>query len=597
MNTKHTLVFLFTVITSSWIYGQDNKIIIENAASQKAVEIYSDLNLDGAIELFDAAEKNKVRIAGNLAPDGGSITLKDENETNKIHLSGGSKLGGGVFDLRNKDGENRIQMATGAEGYGSMRLVGRHGNTNLLFSESTKEGGAVSINDKNGTAKVTIVSDSTFGGAVYMGATSQNIRLTPTETNDDLGKISLLNAANNETVELESSELSGSISFRDTSDNFIAGMGGESLFGLLQLNSIDHSQAVKAADKSGYGYLEIFTDSTDTDGGTGNVTASLYSDSFANGNGALELFSKEEKLTPKVELLVPSYNSGELNLYGPNGSRNIGLGVPNTTDVDYGFIAVYDDNNQSRIQMLPDSIFQGAGVIRTFGENGSFNTVVGAYEHRNLGYFGAVNHLDQHRAKLYCSTLGGAGYVTADIIQTFSNKAVMWEDGNGGRFDIVGANAKIYVDGSGQGTIEADVKNFSMPHPVLEDKKIVYACIEGPEAAAYARGTAQLQNGKAIIQLPDHFTMVAAEEGMTVILTPLSADSKGLAVTSKKLDGITVQEMFSGTGDYEFDWEVKSIRKGFEDYKVIRDKDGPMQPYRDPNLEVRTVSDVMGQRK
>ena len=135
--------------------------------------------------------------------------------------------------------------------------------------------------------------------------------------------------------------------------------------------------------------------------------------------------------------------------------------------------------------------------------------------------------------------------------------------------------AQMFVASNGDGTIQANMKNFSMQHPLQPDKRIVYACIEGPEAAAYARGTAQLQNGRATIELPEHFRLVAAEEGMTVILTPISIQSKGLAIVRKSLDGIEVGEMFEGKGNYEFDWEVKSIRKGYENYEVIRDNDKP----------------------
>jgi len=57
---------------------------------------------------------------------------------------------------------------------------------------------------------------------------------------------------------------------------------------------------------------------------------------------------------------------------------------------------------------------------------------------------------------------------------------------------------------------------------------------------------------------------------MTVQVTPLSSDSLGLAVAAKRLDGIVVKELHGGTGNYEFDWEVKSVRKGYEKYQVIR---------------------------
>ena len=101
----------------------------------------------------------------------------------------------------------------------------------------------------------------------------------------------------------------------------------------------------------------------------------------------------------------------------------------------------------------------------------------------------------------------------------------------------------------------ADIKNFRVPHPSQPDTDIVYACVEGPEAAVYVRGTAHLVNGEAVISLPDHFGSVASPEGMTVQVTPLSADSLGLAIVTKRLSGIEAKELHRGTGNYEFDWE------------------------------------------
>jgi hypothetical protein len=57
---------------------------------------------------------------------------------------------------------------------------------------------------------------------------------------------------------------------------------------------------------------------------------------------------------------------------------------------------------------------------------------------------------------------------------------------------------------------------------------------------------------------------------MTVQLTPLSVASKGLAVVEKTAQGFIVKELMDGKGNYSFDWEVKAIRKGYEDYQVVR---------------------------
>jgi hypothetical protein len=47
----------------------------------------------------------------------------------------------------------------------------------------------------------------------------------------------------------------------------------------------------------------------------------------------------------------------------------------------------------------------------------------------------------------------------------------------------------------------------------------------------------------------------------------------GLAVVEKTEKGFKVKELMKGKGNYQFDWEVKGVRKGYEDYKVVRDKE------------------------
>ena len=53
-------------------------------------------------------------------------------------------------------------------------------------------------------------------------------------------------------------------------------------------------------------------------------------------------------------------------------------------------------------------------------------------------------------------------------------------------------------------------------------------------------------------------------------LTPNSATSLGLAVEEKSIGRDLVRELSNGKGDYDFDWEAKCIRKGYEDYRVLR---------------------------
>jgi len=129
--------------------------------------------------------------------------------------------------------------------------------------------------------------------------------------------------------------------------------------------------------------------------------------------------------------------------------------------------------------------------------------------------------------------------------------------------------AGIYSDES-VGYMFADVKNFRVPNPNQRGTEIWYACVEGPEAAAYIRGTGHLIKGRADIEFPNHFTAVATARGMTVQVTSHSADSKGLAVVERSINGFVVRELFSGTGTYDFDYTVMAVRQGHEDYRVVR---------------------------
>ncbi len=102
---------------------------------------------------------------------------------------------------------------------------------------------------------------------------------------------------------------------------------------------------------------------------------------------------------------------------------------------------------------------------------------------------------------------------------------------------------------------------------------IQYASLEDPEAAMYLRGTAELVNGSAYVEFPDHFSAMAVPSSITVTLTPRSARSMGLAAVEVTGDGVEVSELAGGAGNYSFDYLVHSVRKGFEDHKVYLYKD------------------------
>ena len=211
-------------------------------------------------------------------------------------------------------------------------------------------------------------------------------------------------------------------------------------------------------------------------------------------------------------------------------NQRIGIGVntpPTRLAIAGGLGGV---NSSGSIRYYADVLSNGAGTFQTRGANGADNV----------------------------------------RISTSSSGA------NNGKVTVLNASgiekAGLQINASGQGVVFGDVKNFRMAHPGMPEKEIWYASLEGAEAAAYLRGTAQLKNGRATIHFPEHFSIVANPATMTIILTPLSLQSKGLAAFQKSEKGFEVGELLQGSGSYEFDWEVKCVRNGFEEFEVVRER-------------------------
>lgn len=111
---------------------------------------------------------------------------------------------------------------------------------------------------------------------------------------------------------------------------------------------------------------------------------------------------------------------------------------------------------------------------------------------------------------------------------------------------------------------------FVADHPDDAGAEIHYNVLEGPEVGVYARGTARLSAGRALVALPDHFAHVASTERLTVQLTPRSGDSKGVAATRLTTRELEITELLGGAGEYDVDYAVHGLRKGRESFEVVR---------------------------
>lgn len=91
--------------------------------------------------------------------------------------------------------------------------------------------------------------------------------------------------------------------------------------------------------------------------------------------------------------------------------------------------------------------------------------------------------------------------------------------------------------------------------------KLVHSSLEGPEIGVYYRGQARLDNGQAIITLPDYFEALTMSEDRSVLLTPVSGWAPLYVEDGVKDGRFVVKSADSAKNEQKFFWEVKAVRK------------------------------------
>ncbi len=229
-------------------------------------------------------------------------------------------------------------------------------------------------------------------------------------------------------------------------------------------------------------------------------------------------------------------------------------------ELGYGGIFTLKPNGQNLVSIFNDNDGDGGAVI-IYGKNDKpiARTIITTEGNGSIETRGPLD-------KETCNMNALKGYPNHGYISVSDESEV--------------PAAGMFVNQFKQGIVFGDsiiggVKNFRMPDPRDLEKEIWYASVEGPEAAAYERGTAKLTNGRVFVPFSDHFSIVINPDKLTVQLTPLFSKTFGLAVVEKTPTGFWVEELQGGTGNFEFDWEAKSVRKGYENYQVSRPKFDP----------------------
>ncbi len=366
------------------------------------------------------------------------------------------------------------------------------------------------------------------------------------------------------------------------------------LFGSSTIGVLGSGNSISTTPGIGVVGLGIGTNSVGVSGsasGTNALAGYFQGPTRTDGTAAVSTIDGDYKVLSSIA----STGYGYLNTYGEDGTQNVRLttliGYPNN-----GAVIVYGANAQTEPAVVMYANSLNNGKIEIKDGNGNFETVIGV-SNGGSGYLQTFGLNEKSNIAL-TSLLNypNNGYIAINGNDGTTNKAGMLLDANGhGKVFVSNGSgstgAEIGYTAGGTSFVSANIKNFRMIHPDNPDKEIWYASVEGPEAAAYERGTASMVDGVANVRFSDHFQAVANYKTMTVILTPLSADSKGMAVIEKNRDGFQVKELLGGTGSYQFDWEVKCVRKGYEDYQVVRPREEPALPAEMPTERANIARD------
>ncbi len=106
-------------------------------------------------------------------------------------------------------------------------------------------------------------------------------------------------------------------------------------------------------------------------------------------------------------------------------------------------------------------------------------------------------------------------------------------------------------------------KTFVIDHPTDEDKFLIHACLEGPEAGVYYRGKASIENNACVtIVLPSYVERLA--KNFTVHLTQIYEEStKDMQIVLKTTEVVNNKFTVYGS-DCKFFWIVYGERCSIE---------------------------------
>lgn len=142
---------------------------------------------------------------------------------------------------------------------------------------------------------------------------------------------------------------------------------------------------------------------------------------------------------------------------------------------------------------------------------------------------------------------------------------------------VAAADARVDQDLRVLGNLTVDgAKNFAQAvETPAGTREVTYTAVEAPDARTEVSGVAELVDGRAEIDLPEHFGWVTdADEPVVAHVTPHAREPVRPQVTERSPEAVVVEDFGDGPDEYEVSYTVRGTRDGFADEPVVRDPDG-----------------------
>ncbi len=120
------------------------------------------------------------------------------------------------------------------------------------------------------------------------------------------------------------------------------------------------------------------------------------------------------------------------------------------------------------------------------------------------------------------------------------------------------------------GTVSAAVKNFNIPHPVVEGKRLIHACIETARADNIYMGSAVLASGKVEIDLDSVNSMTSGTfEALHKNVRVFTTNESDWDAVKGKVEGSKLRiDCQNGVSNAKISWIVAGTRTDIEDLVV-----------------------------